>query len=451
MENEIRIPPEVNRIIEKLEKNGYEAYAVGGCVRDVLLGRQPSDWDITTSAFPEQVKSAFSHTADTGIAHGTVTVLSEGGSFEVTTYRIDGDYEDGRHPNKVTYIRDLSEDLKRRDFTVNAMAYNERTGLVDLFGGRDDLKTGLIRCVGESRERFTEDALRILRAVRFAAQLDFKIEEKTAEAASLMASSLRKISAERIQSELSKLLVSPHPEKMALMWELGITKEILPVFDRMMEQTLPAGNSVGEHTIRTLEAVRADRVLRWTMLLHDCGKPDTAAVIDGKLRFLQHAAAGAALAGRIMRSLKMDRDTMDKAQVLITWHTFMPEPDPASVRQAVNRIGENLFPLYLEVKRADITVREEPVRTKRLDVLTQIVHIYEEILERGDCLSLKDLKLTGSDLLEDGMQRGPQIGMVLKQLLEEVLREPSLNERTYLLARSRQLRNKQDAGSCVEK
>ena len=232
---QIQIPDSVQFIIRTIEEAGFEAYAVGGCVRDSILGRVPDDWDITTSAKPEDIKQLFRHTIDTGIQHGTVTVLIKKECYEVTTYRIDGEYEDSRHPKEVNFTPLLSEDLKRRDFTINAMAYNEKSGIVDLFGGQEDLHNGIIRCVGEPRERFKEDALRIMRAVRFSAQLGYDIEERTAEAIKDLAHTLGRISVERIQVELVKLLVSDHPEYVQKLYEMGLTRVFLPEFDAMMD------------------------------------------------------------------------------------------------------------------------------------------------------------------------------------------------------------------------
>ena len=232
----IEMPQAVKEIIERLESAGYEAFAVGGCVRDAVLGRVPADWDITTSAMPEEVKGLFSRTIDTGIQHGTVTVMKDHVGYEVTTYRIDGEYEDARHPKEVSFTSNLVEDLKRRDFTINAMAYNDRVGIVDEFDGIEDLEKGIIRCVGEAKDRFGEDALRMLRAVRFSAQLGFKIDETTKEAINELAPNLEKISAERIQAELVKLLVSDHPEYLRAAYETGITAVVLPEFDDIMKQ-----------------------------------------------------------------------------------------------------------------------------------------------------------------------------------------------------------------------
>ena len=264
----IKLPQEVRTILHTLQRAGYEAYAVGGCVRDSLLGRTPEDWDITTQAKPEETKALFSRTIDTGIQHGTVTVMMHGRGYEVTTYRVDGEYEDGRHPKEVAFTAELKEDLRRRDFTINAMAYNEEQGLVDAFGGKEDLKAGIIRCVGDPDERFTEDALRIMRAVRFSAQLGFVIEERTKSAIRGHASRLSQVSAERIQVELTKLLVSPHPQFLRTAWESGITAQILPEFDRLMELRQNHENHSyreGERTLCAMQAVRPERCpdLRW--------------------------------------------------------------------------------------------------------------------------------------------------------------------------------------------
>ena len=230
----INLPEKVKFIIDTITAAGFEAFAVGGCIRDSILGRNPADWDITTSAKPEQVKALFAKTFDTGIQHGTITVLLDKEGFEVTTYRIDGEYEDSRHPKEVVFTSNLIEDLKRRDFTINAMAYNETVGLVDEFGGLEDIDRGVIRCVGDPGERFSEDALRIMRAIRFSAQLGYEIEENTKQAIVELADTLQNISAERIQVELVKLLCSPHPDYLKIMYDTGVTKIVLPEFDRCM-------------------------------------------------------------------------------------------------------------------------------------------------------------------------------------------------------------------------
>ena len=272
----IELPKKVLFIINNLQLAGYDAFAVGGCVRDSILARKPQDWDITTSAKPEAIKEIFRRTVDTGIEHGTVTVMIGKDSYEVTTYRIDGAYEDSRHPKEVRFTNCLEEDLRRRDFTINAMAYNDDVRLVDVFGGMQDLNHHLIRCVGDPRERFSEDALRILRAVRFSAQLDFPIEPDTAKAVKELAPNLKNISAERIQTELVQLLTSPHPERIQDACELGITKVVLPEWDAMVgvkQNTIHHKYDVAEHTLHTLKHVKRDKYLRLTMLFHDMGKP----------------------------------------------------------------------------------------------------------------------------------------------------------------------------------
>lgn len=434
----LSIPEHVKQIIETLENAGFEAYAVGGCVRDSLLDREPNDWDVTTSASPEQVKGCFRRTVDTGLAHGTVTVLLGGESFEVTTYRVDGVYEDCRHPKEVTFSSELDEDLKRRDFTINAMAYNPRTGLVDRYGGIQDLKDGVIRCVGDAKERFTEDALRILRAVRFSAQLGFSIEESTREGLTLLAPNLRYVSAERIQTELLKLLVSPHPDFLRIAYEAGLTKEFFPEFDVCMEteQNTPHHcYTVGEHTLKSLQEIRADKALRLTMLLHDIGKPVVKTTDEtGRDHFKFHGPESERMAKAILRRLKLDNDTIGKVCRLIRWHDYRPAPEMKAVRHAVNRIGEDLFSMYLEVQQADMMAQSEYRRAEKEARLEGVRQCFREILATGQCVSLKTLAVTGRDLIAAGFQPGPRLGEILDGLLARVLDEPGLNEKETLLS-----------------
>lgn len=439
----IEIPQKVEKILHTLEEAGYEAYAVGGCVRDSILGRQPDDWDITTSAKPEQVKALFRRTVDTGIQHGTVTVLMDKDGFEVTTYRVDGEYEDGRHPKEVTFTASLEEDLKRRDFTINAMAYNPSVGIVDLFGGVRDLHEKIIRCVGNAEERFTEDALRILRAVRFSAQLGFSIEEETRSALAVLAPNLRHVSAERIQTELLKLLVSPHPDYLRTAYEAQITREFLPEFDRCMETVQNTPHhcySVGEHTLHCLINVRPDKVLRLTMLLHDMGKPVVKKTDEnGRDHFKTHGEAGEKMASEILRRLKFDNDTIRKVCRLIRYHDYRPKAVPADVRKAVNLVGEELFPLYLEVQQADLMAQSTYKREQKLERLEAVKTLYQEILRRGQCVSLKTLAVTGSDLIADGRRPGRELGALLQKLLEHVLEVPEDNQKEILLNLSKTL------------
>lgn len=437
----IRLPLQVSGIIKTLQEAGFEAYAVGGCVRDSLLGRAPDDWDITTSAKPQQVKALFSRTVDTGIAHGTVTVLQGRSGYEVTTYRIDGAYEDGRHPRDVTFTASLAEDLKRRDFTVNAMAYNEEEGLVDLFGGRADMERRALRCVGNPRERFGEDALRMMRAVRFSAQLDYAIEEDTMEAIRALSGTLSKISAERIRTELVKLLLSGHPERFRTCYETGMTAVFLPEFDRMMEtgQNNPHHcYSVGEHALCALRRIRPDQALRLAALLHDVGKPETESMDEsGVNHFYGHAAKGAELTRKIMRRLKFDNDTADRVVRLVREHDRKIGLSPAQMRRTVNCVGEDLFPDLFDLKEADLLAQSDYMRDEKREALMRLRALYEKVKEEGDCLSLKGLAVTGRDLIGIGATPGPGLGALLQDLLGIVLENPSCNNRETLLEYAR--------------
>ena len=433
----IQLPEKVNTIISTLQAHGYEAYAVGGCVRDSILGRIPDDWDITTSATPLETKSLFKRTFDTGIEHGTITVLIDKEAFEVTTYRVDGKYEDSRHPSEVTFTRSLSEDLLRRDFTINAMAYNDTEGLVDIFGGMEDLQRKTIRCVGNAKERFGEDALRILRAVRFAAQLGFEIENETQGAIKILAPTLANISAERIQVELIKMLISPNPSLLRTAYELGITKVILPEFDELMKTTQETPHhiyTVGEHTLKAIELVRPDKVLRLTMLFHDIAKPKMKTIDEKDVaHFKMHDVEGVSMTKAILRRLKFDNDTLGKVTKLVQFHDYRIPAEPKRVRRAMNKIGEELFPYYLEVRTADTLAQSEYLREEKLQNIHDMEVCYHEILEKKECVSLKSLAVTGSDLIAAGMKPGKELGAVLNQLLEVVLENPELNTKARLL------------------
>lgn len=434
----IKMPEKVNYIIKELQDAGYEAFAVGGCIRDSVLGREPQDWDITTSARPAEIKEVFGYTIDTGIAHGTVTVMLDHQGFEVTTYRIDGEYEDARHPKDVVFTSNLREDLKRRDFTINAMAYNDRAGLVDAFDGLGDLKRGQVRCVGAAKERFTEDALRILRAVRFQAQLGFTIEEQTKQAIMELAPNLKKISAERIRTELVKLLISPHPEAMRDVWSTGIADVILPEFSVMMTtgQNNPHHcGTVGEHTIRSLQEVPPKPVLRLAMLLHDVGKPCCITTDEkGIMHFHGHPQVGETMANQIMKRLKFDNDTIRRVRALVRFHDDRPWPlTEKTVRRAIVRAGKDQYPDLFVIKRADILAQSSLYRKEKLDYVDRYEELYHQIMQKQQCLSLKDLAVTGSDLIAAGMKPGREIGMVLNQMLQEVIDDPQMNRKELLM------------------
>ncbi len=435
----ITLPEDVKFIIDVITRAGYEAYAVGGCIRDTILGREPEDWDIATSAAPQQIKELFHHTIDTGLKHGTVTVMMHRVGYEVTTYRVDGEYLDGRHPESVCFVTSLEEDLKRRDFTINAMAYNDRSGLVDLFGGQSDLKQGIIRCVGNASDRFREDALRMLRALRFSAQLGYQIHPFTRDAIRSLAPNLRKVSAERIQTEFVKLLLSPHPEYLEHMYDLGLTAQFLPEFDRMMEtgQNNPHHcYTVGIHTIRVVQGVAADRVLRLAALFHDVGKPGCRwAAPDGTDHFAGHAQEGCNMTEQIMRRLKFDNDTIRQVCCLVLYHDMgnSEEITPEFARYLMHDVGLVLYPQLLALKEADVAAQSDYMRAEKEENHRRLRLYYEEVLQKQYCIDLKHLALKGRDLIEAGMQPGMQMGEALERLLQEVLSHPEQNDKETLM------------------
>lgn len=454
----INLPDKVQYIIQKLSSHNFEAFAVGGCIRDSLLGRAPQDWDITTNANPLQVKQLFPHTFDTGIEHGTVTVVLEHEGFEVTTYRIDGDYEDFRHPKQVEFTKDLTEDLKRRDFTINAMAYNDSAGLIDIFGGISDMEQKIIRCVGNADERFDEDALRIMRAIRFSAQLDFSIAPDTLGAIASHAGELCKISAERIRTELTKLLVSSHPERLLTASELGLTNVFLPEFDKMLKTAQETPHhiyDVGTHTIRALMYLAGkdslknsqdcmdekSRIsLRYAALLHDVGKPDTKTFgADGRAHFHRHADIGAPIATEILRRLKFDNETINTVSHLVKLHDYRYAPEGKkvsmrTVRRAINRIGTDYLELLFQLQEADLNAQNPALLPDKLHQLSEAKTLSKEILALNQCVLLKDLAVNGSDLIHAGFPSGKTMGEILNALLEHVLEYPEDNVRENLLA-----------------
>lgn len=400
----IELPKDVRHIINVLMENGYEAYAVGGCVRDSILGRTPGDWDITTSALPMQVKALFRRTIDTGIQHGTVTVMLGKNGYEVTTYRIDGKYEDSRHPKSVEFTSNLVEDLKRRDFTINAMAYNDEHGIVDAFDGMGDLKRKIIRCVGKAHDRFDEDALRILRAVRFSAQLGFDIEDDTAKAAKELAPTLVKISRERIHTELNKLLLSDNPDYFSVVYDLGVMKIIIPELENIDAHKL-------DRIQRFIKKTRAVLPERYAALL-SCVDADTA--------------------GRILKGLKLDNATISMAAKLVKYYDMNPVVSEADVRHYINEVGENDA---LRIIDFNISV----CGSELIKGYTDMKKICVMVMERGDCTELRNLKISGKDLVGAGFPAGKQLGEILQKLLCEVLDNPEFNEYNYLLKRAVEL------------
>lgn len=446
----ITIPEKVAYIINRLMEHGYEAYAVGGCVRDTVLGRIPEDWDITTSARPEEVKQLFQRTIDTGIMHGTVTIMLDKEGFEVTTYRIDGEYEDNRHPKSVEFTSNLKEDLRRRDFTINAMAYNDKEGLVDCFGGLEDIRRKRIACVGNANDRFDEDALRILRAVRFAGQLGFSIEDNTRLAMKKKAENLKSISAERIRVELDKLLRSNHADLLLEAYKTNITKAVLPEFDTMLEtkQNNPHHiYSVGAHVMKSIclmnewyakqneEDKKLHSILVWTMLLHDVGKPACKKTDKhGIDHFYGHEEVGAKMAKGILKRLKFDNYTIEYVTRLIKWHDYRAVPEEKPVRRAVSKVGTDLIPYWFWVQRMDILSQNPSKIKEKIERLEAVETCCEKIIAEKNCLTIKDLAINGNDLINAGFEKGKQIGEVLSYLLEVVLEFPELNEKELLLA-----------------
>ena len=418
MNERISLPKEVRGIIEALEARGYEAYAVGGAVRDLLLGLTPGDFDVTTSALPEEVKAVFPRTIDTGIAHGTVTVMKYGVGYEVTTYRIDGKYNDARHPEAVEFTRSLREDLRRRDFTVNAMAYNDRTGLVDLFGGREDLERGVIRAVGIPEERFREDALRIMRCVRFAAQLNFSIEEETLTAAAALSGNLKMISRERIREEFLKILLSDHPEQLLTLYRIG-------GFESFSDDAFSDVDAAClERTIRVLQHLPKDRVLRLSAFLSDAAEAAAGSGQD----------VGRAFADRMLTGLKFDNETRDAVAELVFYRTLPMGLSKTEVRKLIAKIGYTQFDRLMQLLEAELLTDGYT-----LDALETLAEYRLEIEASGDCVRMKDMRLGGKDLIRMGMKPGIAMGTLLEQLFSEVLEHPGLNTEEKLRLRAQEL------------
>lgn len=441
----INIPKEVKEILEKLNDNGYEAYIVGGCVRDCVLGMKPEDWDITTSAFPNQVKQLFRKTIDTGLKHGTVTVLVNHKPYEVTTYRIDGVYENNRKPVEVSFTTDIVDDLRRRDFTINAMAYNEREGLLDAFSGLEDLNRKVVRCVGDPNERFNEDALRMLRAIRFSAKLDFSIEASTKEAIRVNAALIKNISGERIHMELTKILTSNHPNYIERLVDYGLMKYIIPEFIPnvdMEQQNIHHIYRVDQHTYNALNKIDPTETLRWTMLLHDIGKGYSKKVDEkGVGHFYGHSIISVNLARDILNRLRFDNKTTSNILKLIEYHDYRIEPKMMQVRKAINKIGVNLFESYLKVQKADILAQNPIYHKEYLAKLEEIYNCYQKVIQERQCTTLKELNINGKDLTDMGIKQGKVIGKILNQLLEFVIEEPERNDRDWLLDMAKKLHN----------
>lgn len=438
---EIHIPTGARKIIARLEQHGYEAYIVGGCVRDSLMGKRPSDWDICTSARAEEMMALFEdkRVIPTGIQHGTLTILAEDGAYEVTTFRIDGEYLDHRHPKSVAFTRELAEDLSRRDFTINAMAWHPERGLIDLFGGVEDLRDRLVRAVGDPVQRFNEDGLRMLRMVRFATVLDFDYDPATYDAVRKQGHLLQYISKERIQVELNKILLAAHPARgLEDLYTLGMYPYIIPMMCHTVGFAQRGGHhflDVFEHSLLAVGVIAPELVLRLTMLLHDIGKPfvwDSSESLSYD-RFDDHAAVSAKLAGKILRDLKYDNATRKDVVELIAHHNDILLPDPVNVRRALARLGEVQTRRLVQVKVADLIAHDLAVeREKILALFAEISDFIDEVVARGDCTSVKALAIGGQDMMALGLS-GRAIGQMLNAALELVLEKPEMNTRETLL------------------
>lgn len=438
---EIHIPTGARKIIARLEQHGYEAYIVGGCVRDSLMGKRPSDWDICTSARAEEMMALFEdkRVIPTGIQHGTLTILTEDGAYEVTTFRIDGEYLDHRHPKSVAFTRELAEDLSRRDFTINAMAWHPERGLIDLFGGVEDLRDRLVRAVGDPVQRFNEDGLRMLRMVRFATVLDFDYDPATYDAVRKQGHLLQYISKERIQVELNKILLAAHPARgLEDLYTLGMYPYIIPMMCHTVGFAQRGGHhflDVFEHSLLAVGVIAPELVLRLTMLLHDIGKPfvwDSSESLSYD-RFDDHAAVSAKLAGKILRDLKYDNATRKDVVELIAHHNDILLPDPVNVRRALARLGEVQTRRLVQVKVADLIAHDlAGEREKILALFAEISDVIDEVVARGDCTSVKALAIGGQDMMALGLS-GRAIGQMLNAALELVLEKPEMNTRETLL------------------
>lgn len=438
------MPKNVDIAINLLQSAGFEAYAVGGCVRDSLLGKTPNDWDITTSAKPEDMKSVFAdfHCIDTGIKHGTVTVVIDGEPLEITTFRLDGEYEDNRHPKSVTFTSNLGADLGRRDFTVNAMAYSKMTGTVDLFGGQNDLKNKIIRCVGDPDRRFNEDALRILRALRFASALDFEIEEKTAQSLLKNRALLGNISEERIAKELLKLVCGKGAKRILTDFA-PVLFEILPELQPMYKNSHDNPHhcyDIYEHTLIAVESIDPEPTLRFAMLLHDCGKPAVKKFDEnGVAHFYGHQRISAEISAQILARLKVSNKFRDEILFLVSNHDrWELYENTEKMPRYLSKFGLDGVLNLLKVMRADV-LAQSPEYRYRLDQIADAEEIAKNLAAQKPCLSLSELQINGRTLMDISIPQGRKLGAVLAQLLDEVIDGVTKNTQEALTTRAREI------------
>ena len=434
----ICIPETPKLMIDRLRSRGFEAYAVGGCVRDSLLGLAPHDWDICTSAQPEQIKACFSdcETNDIGITHGTVMVMMHHRPYEITTYRIDGDYKDNRHPQSVSFTRSLHEDLARRDFTINAMAYDVNDGLIDVFGGISDLNNRLVRCVGDPDKRFQEDALRILRAMRFASCYNFCIEKDTAAAIRRNASLLHNIAIERVTAEFTKLLCGDGVETILNEYR-DVIAEFIPELRKTFDFDQKNNHHVFDvyrHIARSVALVKAKPLLRYTMLFHDIGKPIVCTTDEnGSHHFKGHPCVSAQIASTVLGRLRSPHDLISACLPLIVYHDVRYNGSIKQVRRLLNQLGKEQMGALFQAQRADTLAQSDYLRQEKLALLDTAQAQYEQILREKQCVTLRQLAVNGRDLIDAGITDGKTIGKILNELLGQVMDEQLPNEKTALI------------------
>ncbi len=438
MNNIEALPEKPSFIIERLYESGYEAYAVGGCIRNMLLGMKPKDYDFTTNASPEEIKAVFSDlkVVDTGIRFGTVTVVIDKEPFEITTYRIDGEYSDNRRPENVSFTSELSEDLRRRDFTVNALAYNHREGLIDLFGGSDDLDKRVIKAIGDPDKRFNEDGLRILRALRFASQYNMTIDKATSESIHRNRLLLKGIAAERIAEEFNKLICG---DCESILREYNdVISVFIPEITACVgfeQHTKYHNRDVFEHILATVSAIRPEKYLRLAMLFHDIGKPLYFTFENGVGHFKGHAKGSTEIAERYLRNYRYDRDTAEKILTLVRYHDIVLENRDNLIKRYLNRFGVDMFFDIVDVHIADDSGKA-PEYMKRIKGYKEIKERAKKIISEQECFSLKNLVINGNDLKKLGY-KGEEIGKELKRLLDMVIEDNSLNKKEILISKAK--------------
>ncbi len=443
----ITMPENVKLIISRLENSGFSAYAVGGCVRDSIMGRTVHDWDICTSAEPQEVLTSLGkhNIIDTGLKHGTVTVNYDNELYEITTFRTDGEYKDNRRPEKVTFVRSLKEDLARRDFTMNSIAYNDREGKKDIYGGEKDIRNKIIRCVGEPSKRFNEDALRIMRALRFSSVLGFEIEKETLDAAKKYAYLLNNISAERIQSELLGILDGEFAERV-LTDNIDILGVIIPEILPMVGHKQYNPHHIYDiwmHTVKVTVKSPYGKIPRMAALLHDIAKPRCFTVDErGIGHFKGHPEKGAEMAKNIMNRLRFDKKSTETVSKMIFYHDRRPAANEKNVRKLISELGKEDFLLLMDLKIADARGQNPSTLEQKLQYVEELKKIFYEQTSDGNSFDLKTLDINGTDIINAGIAQGRNIGIILRYLLESVIDGSVLNQKDILMKKAEEYAEK---------